>query len=103
MFCEKCGSLLVPIKKGKTTSFACAKCKKKSKAPGTITERAQDKKDKIIIVDSEEKNLPKTKVSCPKCENTDAYFWTVQTRAADEPPTKFFECTKCEHRWRSYS
>lgn len=39
---------------------------------------------------------------CPKCENKEAYFWTVQTRAGDEAETMFLECKKCKHRWRSY-
>lgn len=103
MFCEKCGGLLIPTKKGKKTVLLCPKCKKRGKASGIVTEKAQEKKEKIIIVDSEEKNLPKTKATCPKCDHGEAYFWTVQTRAADEAPTKFFECTKCGNRWRSYS
>ena len=103
MFCEKCGSLLTPEKRGKKTVLMCTKCKKRSKADGIIKEKAREKKDKIVIVESEERELPTTKVACPKCENMEACFWLVQTRAADEPPTKFFECTKCKHRWRSYS
>ncbi|PIO07920.1 transcription factor S, partial [Candidatus Pacearchaeota archaeon CG10_big_fil_rev_8_21_14_0_10_35_219] len=31
-----------------------------------------------------------------------AYFWTMQTRAADESETKFYRCTKCDHTWREY-
>jgi DNA-directed RNA polymerase subunit M len=32
-----------------------------------------------------------------------AYFWTQQTRGADEPETRFFKCTKCSHTWREYA
>ncbi|MBD3310349.1 transcription factor S, partial [Candidatus Woesearchaeota archaeon] len=46
---------------------------------------------------------PVTKAECPKCHNKEAYYWEVQTRAADEPPTKFLKCTKCKHIWRDYS
>ncbi|MEK6946569.1 MAG: transcription factor S, partial [Nanoarchaeota archaeon] len=31
-----------------------------------------------------------------------AYFWLVQTRAGDEPETKFLKCEKCGHTWRDY-
>jgi len=27
----------------------------------------------------------------------------IQTRAADEPPTRFYRCTKCGHTWREYA
>jgi DNA-directed RNA polymerase subunit M len=46
---------------------------------------------------------PKVKIICEKCGNNAAYFWTQQTRAADEPETRFFKCTKCKHTWREYS
>ncbi|MEM4865380.1 MAG: hypothetical protein QXY09_02690 [Acidilobaceae archaeon] len=27
----------------------------------------------------------------------------MQTRAADEPPTRFYRCTKCGYTWREYA
>ncbi|MCD6114052.1 MAG: transcription factor S, partial [Thermoprotei archaeon] len=39
---------------------------------------------------------------CPKCGNREAYVWMMQTRAADEPPTRFYRCTKCGYTWREY-
>jgi DNA-directed RNA polymerase subunit M len=103
MFCEKCGSLLWPQKKGGKRVFVCPKCGKRGKGEGKVVERAIEQKDKIVIIDKKEETMPKMKAQCPKCDNGEAFFWTVQTRAADEAPTKFFECTKCEHRWRDYS
>ena len=41
-------------------------------------------------------------MTCPKCKNKRAYFWTMQTRAADESETKFYKCTECKHIWRKY-
>lgn len=38
---------------------------------------------------------------CPKCGNIQAYWWLVQTDAADEPSSQFFRCTKCNHTWRT--
>ncbi|MCK4973458.1 MAG: transcription factor S, partial [Candidatus Heimdallarchaeota archaeon] len=28
--------------------------------------------------------------------------WMVQTRSADESPTRFFRCTACGETWREY-
>ena len=78
--------------------------KEKSKESFIIKEEVQEKKeDKIEIVDKKVETLPKTKEDCPKCKNPDAYYWLVQTRAADEAATRFFRCTKCSHTWRSYT
>ena len=45
---------------------------------------------------------PKIKTKCEKCGHKVAYYWTQQTRAADEPETRFFKCEKCEYTWREY-
>lgn len=42
-------------------------------------------------------------VVCPKCSHDEAFFWMLQTRAADEPPTRFYRCAKCGHTWREYA
>ena len=46
--------------------------------------------------------LPVDKTECPKCHHNEAYWVLRQTRAADEPETKIYRCTKCEHSWREY-
>lgn len=58
----------------------------------------------IDVVDpsAEEKTLPVTNAQCPKCNHKKAYFWLVQTRAGDEPETKFHKCVACKHTWRDY-
>ncbi len=77
-----------------------------SKAPGEddktkITETVVGAK-KIEVLENLEVN-PKVKILCDKCGNKVAYYWTQQTRGADEPETRFFKCTKCSHTWREYS
>jgi DNA-directed RNA polymerase subunit M len=42
-------------------------------------------------------------VYCDECENTSAWYTIKQTASADEPPTRFFKCTDCGHRWREYN
>ncbi len=62
-------------------------------------------KDRTIIIDADEelKGLPVTKeVTCPRCGYHEAYYYFQQTRAADEPMTRFFICKRCGYRWREY-
>lgn len=68
----------------------------------TFKEEMKESKD-IEVVEKEQEIHPLTEVPCPKCKHGKAYFWTIQTRAADEPETKFMKCEKCEHVWRDYS
>ncbi len=57
---------------------------------------------KIEVVENVETH-PKIKATCEKCGNKIAYYWTQQTRGADEPETRFFKCTKCNYTWREYA
>lgn len=51
-----------------------------------------------------EEGLPTTDdVRCDECGNTRAWYRLKQTASADEPPTRFFKCTECGHRWRGYN
>lgn len=105
MFCPKCSSLLVPKKGHSKVAFYCSKCDKRyyPKDNLKVKEKRGKKKDKVIFMQSGKNDvLPKTTSDCPKCKNNKAYYWIVQTRASDEPPTKFLKCVKCEHRWRDY-
>ena len=43
-----------------------------------------------------------TYAECPKCGHKEAYWVLRQTRSSDEPETRIYTCTKCEHRWRVY-
>ncbi|HLP79464.1 MAG TPA: transcription factor S [Acidobacteriota bacterium] len=104
-FCTKCGSLMLPRKDGKNTIMACTNCKYTNKQV-TDVKISEDlsKKGSISIVDeaSADSTLPTTKVDCEKCGHKEAYYWLVQTRASDEPATKFMKCVKCKHTWRDY-
>lgn len=41
-------------------------------------------------------------IVCEECGNEQAWYSFKQTGAADEAPTRFFECTDCGARWREY-
>jgi len=105
IFCPKCGSILAPKEDGKKVKMACTRCNyvEKGKEELKLHESVAKAKKVEIIEENPMKAYPKIKVECPKCGNREAYFWTVQTRAGDEAETRFFECTKCRHRWREYT
>ena len=107
MFCDKCGSILLPAKIAGKTRLKCPRCKFSTSLGknGKITlkeEIKQKKEDQIEVVEKKIETLPKIKEECPKCHFHEAYYWDVQTRSADEAPTQFFKCTKCMHTWRKY-
>lgn len=111
-FCPKCGTLLIPQKHGgNKIVLACPKCgfRKEVSSNNKYTlsyDTKHSQKDKTLVIESEEevKMLPKVKgvVTCPKCGNDEAYYWFLQTRRGDEPPTRFYRCVKCNHVWREY-
>ena len=43
-------------------------------------------------------------IICEKCGHNEASWVIRQTRAADEPSTRIYQCTnpKCKHKWREY-
>mgnify|MGYP003886728271 CR=1 FL=1 len=102
-FCPKCGGLMV-VKGKKLVCTKCGHTKRLGKKVHTVISEKINVKDEIIVLeeDIEEKTYPKTKIICPKCGNDEAIWWMQQTRAADEPPTMFYRCTKCGYTWREY-
>lgn len=42
-------------------------------------------------------------VTCDECGHDEAWYTIKQTASADEPPTRFFKCKECGHRWRDYN
>ncbi|MEM5831700.1 MAG: transcription factor S [Candidatus Aenigmatarchaeota archaeon] len=106
--CQKCGTVLIPVRKKGKTFLYCRKCEKNysidKKEQITIKTKVRKEFEEAVVVTKKdkEKNLPKTNVVCPKCGNQEAYYYVQQTRSADEPPTIFYICTKCNYSWRSY-
>ena len=103
-FCKKCGSIMLPEKKGKSVVLKCRKCgatMKKDIGQMRITEEKTTRKP-VVVLEKNETLLPITERMCEKCEHSKAYYWLQQTRSADEPPTQFFRCVKCRHVWREY-
>ncbi len=104
MFCPKCGSILRPKDKaGKKVLYCSCGFTKNPEGETSFELRETMAVGKRIEVMENIETLPKIKAACDKCNNKVAYYWTQQTRGADEPETRFFRCTKCNHTWREYS
>lgn len=102
MFCPKCKSLLRPKKEKDRTILFCS-CGYSSEGELKLTEsKKAEVKQEFKVVDPSQEKLPVVDAECPKCKHGKAEFWIVQTRAADEAPTRFFRCEKCRHTWREY-
>ena len=108
-FCPKCGTRLRFKAQKPKPLLVCEKCGYSQGAETSITlpEEIESEPTSTIKVvgDNEEKimTMPSTNVDCPKCGHNTAFWWFLQTRSGDEPPTQFFRCEKCGHTWRQYS
>ncbi len=90
-------------KKDKKGVFVCSCGYEKSEVENSKMKESLENKEDVPVVDKgEEDPSPLVEAECKKCGHNKARFWTVQTRASDEPETKFFRCEKCNHTWRDY-
>lgn len=111
LICPKCGGLMRPVREGSFTYMKCVRCGYKVQSPEKsttlkVSSRIEHSvKEKTVVVEEPQEisRLPITRdVTCKKCGHNEAYYWVVQTRAADEPPTRFYKCAKCGYVWREY-
>ena len=96
-FCS-CGGIFLPSKEGSR----CRNCGKTVESGTEVKLKTKSVKKETIVIENNEPDLPVTDNTCAKCGNTRAYYWLIQTRSSDEPPTQFFRCTNCKHVWREY-
>ncbi|MCX8196316.1 MAG: transcription factor S [Acidilobaceae archaeon] len=107
-FCPRCGSVMQPRAVEGRREMYCPKCGYATSlaiAQPTRVEIVRSPRDKTnVITKQAPSTMEKVKgISCPKCGHDEAFFWMMQTRAADEPPTRFYRCAKCGHTWREYA
>ena len=112
-FCENCDALLVPKKVNGQVVANCPDCdfvKKDGKLETiSITDdtRSKDPDGGKMLVLEENSNFiagrPRKEMFCENCKaNQEIEYWEIQTRSADEAPTRFFRCTNCDKNWREY-
>ena len=109
-FCPKCGTRLRLKVQKPSSILVCDKCgfTEESSASSAAQPEIIEEDDPAtmkVLGDKEDKikTMPTTQIECPKCGHNTAFWWFVQTRSGDEPPTQFFRCEKCAHTWRQYS
>lgn len=102
MFCPKCGSMLRPkvVRDKKVMGCSCGYSEEKSSSSVKFTEKKEEIRRDFEVVEKEVSVHPIVDEECPKCKNPQAYTWSQQMRAGDEPETQFFKCTVCSHQWR---
>lgn len=114
VFCDICGSLMkVKEKKDNSVIYICPLCSATKEIlaslagdpGGGLNIKTGSPQDINEVVDESKLSKRGTLVNaqCSKCGHDKAYVVIMQTRAADEPPTRIYRCEKCGHTWREYS
>lgn len=105
MFCPKCGAIMMPKKVDSKVVLVCSCGHKDSGKVESLLKEAKKKgeNEDVFVIEKNYTSDILVDAECSKCHHKKAYFWTIQTRASDEPETKFFKCEKCSHTWRDYN
>lgn len=104
-FCDECGSMM----HADSEEMVCSGCgtrveKDTERAAAFVSTEAQTDDDVIETSETAaDEGKPTAETTCEECGNNRAWYTIKQTGSADEPPTRFFKCTDCGHRWRGYS
>jgi DNA-directed RNA polymerase subunit M len=83
--------------------MVCRKCEAKApmeKSDTVVLSETSSDSNGILVIDESQETLPKTRALCSQCGNKEAYWVLRQMRAADEPETRLYRCTKCGNTWR---
>jgi DNA-directed RNA polymerase subunit M len=110
-WCPDCGSMMFLMKVEDKEVLKCKRCGFiKELDPENIdrdsfkitTEFRHSEKDLIEVQKGDLNTMPTTRIECPKCGHSEAAYWQLQTRGADEGMTTFYRCLKCKNTWRAY-
>ena len=107
-FCPDCGSMMKAAGDRMVCSTDdCAGVSERDRAAEAAFVSTESQSDAAVIETDEESDFegkPKaTDVRCEQCGTEEAWYYIQQTASADEPPTRFFKCTDCGHKWRGYN
>ena len=111
-FCIDCGDLL-DFEIINNNSVKCQKCggeteldniknhyietNDKYESSKIWMNKLKNKEDKLREEQKNERTIIDEK--CPKCGNGQMYYYSMQTRSADEGSTIFYECVKCHYKF----
>ena len=107
-FCDECGSMMVSV----DDEMVCQneECGATEEQEAGLVEAyasTEEQSSEELIETEEGANFEgkptATDIVCDECGHQEAWYTIKQTGAADEPPTRFFKCKECGHRWRGYN
>lgn len=89
-------------------AMVCTACGRRDEPANddSFVTTAEQEDDDVVEPDPDTtlEGRPRTDdIECETCGNEEAWYTFKQTGAADEAPTRFFECTDCGARWREYN
>lgn len=99
-FCPNCKAMLLP-KDGKL-QCSCGYVKDLSNKNQYAVSSKVEAEETVKMLGEDVDVGPITNETCPECGHDKATYKLLQTRSADEAPTRIFTCTKCKHTWRAY-
>lgn len=100
-FCPKCGAMVLPSN-GELKCNSCGEIIKLENQDSFKVSEEIKANETVKNLGEDVDVLPTTTETCPECGNDKAFYKLLQTRSADEAPTRIFTCTKCKHTWRAY-
>jgi DNA-directed RNA polymerase subunit M len=105
-FCDECGSMM----HAEGDEMVCSSCSARVPKDEELAEEftSTEEQSDAEVIETEEgadfEGKPTSEdVVCDECGHGVAWYTIKQTASADEPPTRFFKCKQCGHRWREYS
>ena len=99
-FCPDCGAMLLP-KDGKL-ECSCGYTKNLSDDNEYEVSDNREADETVKMLGEDVEVGPTVNEICPECGHVKATYKLIQTRSADEAPTRIFKCSKCKHTWRAY-
>jgi DNA-directed RNA polymerase subunit M len=105
-FCDDCGSLMHSTD-GEMVCSECGATQARDEDAAEAFVSTESQTDAEVIEsdpDADFEGKPTAEdVHCEECGHGAAWYTIKQTGSADEPPTRFFKCKECGHRWREYN
>ncbi|MGM0606730.1 MAG: transcription factor S [Halobacteriota archaeon] len=107
-FCDECGTMMVSADGSMVcTNDDCgARTDRDEALAAQFVSTDEQTDDDVIETEAGaafEGKPTATDVICDRCGHEEAWYTIKQTASADEPPTRFFKCKECGHRWRGYN